>query len=119
MEDCFLFKEGDRFLEAANFNEDWPAGRGIFHNESKTVLIWVGEEDHIRIFSMQRGHNVLEAYTRLDRVHSLILRYSDLAYSADSHLGYITCCPTNLGTALRASVHINLPKLRTQKPRFR
>ena len=37
----------------------------------------------------------------------------------DEHLGYITCCPTNLGTALRASVHLNLPKLRVEKNKFR
>jgi len=43
--DHFLFKEGDRFLEACNLNRDWPNGRGIFHNESKTFLVWVNEED--------------------------------------------------------------------------
>ena len=43
--DHFLFKRGDRFLEAANLNADWPSGRGIFHNEHKTFLVWVNEED--------------------------------------------------------------------------
>lgn len=45
IEDHFLFKEGDRFLEACGLNRDWPAGRGIFHNKEKTFLIWVNEED--------------------------------------------------------------------------
>ena len=43
--DHFLFKEGDRFLDACGLNRDWPAGRGIFHNEAKTFLVWVNEED--------------------------------------------------------------------------
>jgi len=43
--DHFLFKEGDRFLEACGLNRDWPNGRGIFHNAAKTFLIWVNEED--------------------------------------------------------------------------
>jgi len=45
IEDHFLFKEGDRFLEACNLNRDWPEGRGIFHNDAKTFLVWVNEED--------------------------------------------------------------------------
>ena len=45
IEDHFLFKEGDRFLEACNLNRDWPNGRGIFHNKDKTFLVWVNEED--------------------------------------------------------------------------
>lgn len=52
IEEHFLFKEGDRFLEAAGLNRDWPEGRGIFHNDEKTFLVWVNEEDQLRIISM-------------------------------------------------------------------
>ena len=52
IEDHFLFKEGDRFLAACNLNRDWPSGRGIFHNDKKSFLIWVNEEDQLRIISM-------------------------------------------------------------------
>ena len=45
IEDHFLFKEGDRFLEACGLNREWPEGRGIFHNNEKTFLVWVNEED--------------------------------------------------------------------------
>ena len=44
IDDHFLFKEGDRFLQAANACRFWPTGRGIFHNDAKTFLIWVNEE---------------------------------------------------------------------------
>ncbi|MCK5912517.1 MAG: hypothetical protein KAG12_01470, partial [Desulfuromusa sp.] len=53
--DHFLFKAGDRFLDAAGLNRDWPEGRGIFHNRDKTFLVWVNEEDQLRIISMQQG----------------------------------------------------------------
>lgn len=46
--------------QAANANHYWPTGRGIFHNANKTFLVWVNEEDHLRIISMQIGGNVRE-----------------------------------------------------------
>jgi hypothetical protein len=58
IDDHFLFKEGDRFLEACGLNREWPANRGIYHNDDKTFLVWVNEEDQLRIISMQNGSNV-------------------------------------------------------------
>ena len=45
VDDHFLFKEGDRFLEAVGLNREWPDARGIFHNNDKSFLVWVNEED--------------------------------------------------------------------------
>lgn len=113
VEDHFLFKAGDRFLEAAGLNRDWPEGRGIFHNRAKTFLVWVNEEDQLRIISMQKGGDIKAVFTRLaNAVNTLEERLSFL-YS--NHLGYLTSCPTNLGTAMRASVHIKLPHLLKNK----
>ena len=114
--DHFLFKEGDRFLEACGLNREWPEGRGIFHNDNKTFLVWVNEEDQLRIISMQPGSNIKEVFERLSRACTHIEKVSK--FSHDEHLGYITSCPTNLGTALRASVHIKLPKLGQKKDQF-
>lgn len=50
--DHFLFKEGDKYLESSGLERDWPEGRGIFHNDAKTFLVWVNEEDQLRIISM-------------------------------------------------------------------
>lgn len=111
--DHFLFKEGDRFLAAAGLNRDWPSGRGIFHNKDKTFLTWVNEEDQLRIISMQPGADILAVFRRLSMAAAAIEKVAKFAH--DDHLGYITSCPTNCGTALRASVHIKLPKLMKQK----
>ena len=114
--DHFLFKEGDRFLEACGLNRDWPSGRGIFHNNEKTFLVWVNEEDQLRIISMQNGADIGAVFTRLSKACSEIEKVAE--FSHDDHLGYITSCPTNLGTALRASVHIKLPNLGERKDEF-
>jgi len=107
--DHFLFKEGDRFLEAAGLNRDWPDARGIFHNPDKTFLVWVNEEDQLRIISMEPGADLQRVFTRLARALAELERRLTFAYS--ERLGYLTSCPTNLGTAMRASVHVRLPKL--------
>jgi len=116
IEDHFLFKEGDRFLDAAGLNRDWPEGRGIYHNHDKTFLVWVNEEDQLRIISMQKGGDIKEVFERLIKAIRSIESKVKFAYS--DHLGYITSCPTNLGTAMRASVHIALPNLAKDMKKF-
>merc|ERR1719362_1114806 len=114
--DHFLFKEGDRFLEACGLNRNWPEGRGIFHNNNKTFLVWVNEEDQLRIISMQPGADIGAVFTRLATAAGEIEKVAK--FSHDPSLGYITSCPTNLGTALRASVHIKLPNLGAHMEEF-
>jgi len=109
IDDHFLFKEGDRFLQAANACRYWPSGRGIYHNDNKTFLVWVNEEDHLRIISMQKGGDLKQVFTRL--VNGIKAIESKIPFSRDDRLGFLTFCPTNLGTTIRASVHIALPKL--------
>lgn len=65
---------------------------------------------------MQKGAGIVEVFDRLCRAAKHIETVCQ--FSKDDHLGYITSCPTNLGTALRASVHIKLPKLMKQKEKF-
>ncbi len=116
IEDHFLFKEGDRFLEAAGLNREWSEGRGIYHNDEKTFLVWVNEEDQLRIISMQQGGDIEEVFRRLCSAIKKLEEKLNFSYS--NHLGYITSCPTNLGTAMRASVHIKVPNLAKDMKRF-
>ncbi|XP_041355015.1 taurocyamine kinase-like [Gigantopelta aegis] len=108
-DDHFLFNDHDRFLRAAGGYNDWPAGRGIFYNEDKTFLVWVNEEDHLRLISMQKGGDIGAVYKRL--VKAIKSLEEKLKYARDERLGYLTFCPSNLGTTLRASVHIKIPTL--------
>lgn len=113
VEDHFLFKGGDKYLQAANLERFWPEGRGIYHNTDKTFLVWVNEEDQLRIISMQNDSNVSQVFGRLAFACDILEQALD--FQKDDHLGYISSCPTNLGTGLRGSMHVRLPKL-AKKP---
>ena len=114
--DHFIFKGGDKYLKSCGLEREWPEARGIFHNDNKTFLVWVNEEDQLRIISMQKGSNIRQVFERLSIASSKIEKIAKFAN--DEHLGYITSCPTNLGTGMRASVHIKLPKLGKNQDKF-
>lgn len=116
IDDHYLFKEGDRFLQAANACRFWPIGRGIYYNDEKSFLVWVNEEDHLRIISMEKGGNVCRIYNRL--MEGVTQLCKKLQFSRHSRLGFLTFCPTNLGTTIRASVHIKLRKLASDKKKL-
>merc|ERR1712142_833125 len=113
VDDHFLFVSGDRNLTVAGMERDWPEGRGIFHNADKTFLIWVNEEDQLRIISMQKGGDAKGVFERLARgieaVGDSVMKESGKGFCLDEKYGYIHSCPTNLGTGMRASVHVDLP----------
>jgi len=116
IDDHFLFKEGDRFLQAANACRYWPTGRGIYHNDNKTFLVWCNEEDHLRIISMQMGGDLGAVFRRLTNAVNEIEKR--IPFSHHDRLGFLTFCPTNLGTTVRASVHIKVPKLAADYPKL-
>lgn len=65
LQDHFLFdKPVSPLLLASGMGRDWPDARGIWHNNKKTFLVWVNEEDHSRVISMQKGGNMREVFTR-------------------------------------------------------
>merc|ERR1712051_674188 len=113
VDDHFLFVSGDPNLKVAGMERDWPEGRGIFHNKDKTFLTWVNEEDQLRIISMQGGGDVRAVFDRLARgikaVGDSVKAESGRDFMLDPKYGYIHSCPTNLGTGMRASVHVDLP----------
>merc|ERR1712076_71031 len=113
VDDHFLFVSGDRNLTVAGMERDWPEGRGIFHNKDKTFLTWVNEEDQLRIISMQKGGDVKGVFGRLARgiksVGDSVKAESGKDFQISPKFGYIHSCPTNLGTGMRASVHVDLP----------
>jgi len=113
VDDHFLFVSGDPNLTVAGMERDWPEGRGIFHNDAKTFLLWVNEEDQTRIISMQKGGDVKGVFERLARgikaVGDSVKAESGKEYALSEQYGYIHSCPTNLGTGMRASVHVDLP----------
>ena len=81
--------------------------KAIILSEDETVSIMIGEEDHIRIQVVLPGLQLEKAYEIADSIDNIFCEGLDLAF--DENLGFITECPTNLGTGLRASVMLHLP----------
>ncbi len=86
---------------------------GVSHhcliNKDKTMSLMIMEEDHIREQVILGGYKLDEAYEICDKVDDVISESLDFAF--DEKLGYLTSCPTNVGTGLRASVMLHLPAL--------
>ena len=87
-------------------------GRALLMSENEDISIMLCEEDHIRLQVMKSGLALNEAYELANRIDEEI--NEKLEYAFDENLGYLTQCPTNLGTGMRASVMLHLPAL-TQK----
>ncbi len=79
----------------------------IILSDDESISIMIGEEDHIRIQVILAGLQLEKAYDIAERIDSLL--HSKLHFAFDSELGFLTECPTNLGTGLRASVMLHLP----------
>ena len=81
----------------------------LFLNEPCNLSVMVCEEDHIRIQCILSGLSLKDAYEGAGKVEALLDHALELAF--DETKGYLTACPTNLGTAMRASVMVSLPLL--------
>lgn len=92
---------------------DNPKHRGVVINKAGSISIMVNEEDHLRIQSMQSGLHLKEAYKIAKEIDDAIESKYDYAFS--EKYGYLTACPTNVGTGLRASVMVHLPALTLSK----
>jgi len=122
IEDHFLFdKPVSPLLLASRMARDWPDARGIWHNQNKTFLVWINEEDHMRIISMEEGGNMKRVFERwCDGLKTFeeTIRRDGHEFMWNEHHGYILTCPSNLGTGMRAGVHVKLPLL-SQKAEFK
>ena len=87
--------------------------RAILLNNDETICVMIGEEDHLRIQVIMGGMELESAYNTACELERLL--DVDLNFAFDERLGYITSCPTNLGTGLRASVMLHLPILESYK----
>ena len=98
----------ERHLVSPEFTTN-REGRFLLLSEDESVSVMLCEEDHIRLQVMQPGLACEEAYALADRIDTALDK--KLQYAFDERIGYLTQCPTNLGTAMRASVMLHLPAL--------
>ncbi len=84
-------------------------GKSVLINKDKTMSIMLMEEDHIRLQVILSGLALDEAYSLASKVDDVL--EENLTYAFDNDFGYLTACPTNTGTGMRASVMLHLPAL--------
>jgi creatine kinase len=110
-----LFQEPDStLLLSSGMGRHWPDARGIFHNDAANFFVWLNEEDHMRIISMEKGDNFRRIFTRFDNATKgvqKVLQAGGKDFMHSDHLGWILTCPSNLGTGLRAGAMTKLPLL--------
>lgn len=84
-------------------------GRALLLSKDESISIMINEEDHIRLQVINSGLSLEDTYDIADKLDTLLDENLDFAF--DDKLGYLTQCPTNLGTGMRASVMLHLPAL--------
>src|SRR3989440_704314 len=84
-------------------------GSAIVMNRRQTLSVMINEEDHLRMQSIRSGLQLKQAFKLVDKIDTALESKLDFAF--DPRLGYLTACPTNVGTGMRASAMLHLPGL--------
>ena len=84
-------------------------GSGLVVNRAETFSVMINEEDHLRMQALRPGFQTREAWQAVDQLDSALEKKLNFAF--DNDLGYLTACPTNLGTGIRVSAMLHLPGL--------
>ncbi len=91
-----------------------PEGQGaVIVGADEVVSLMINEEDHLRVQVIRSGLSLEQSWEEIDRVDSLLER--ELSFETADDLGYLTACPSNVGTGMRASVMMHLPGLVLQR----
>jgi protein arginine kinase len=85
------------------------AGSGLVLNREESLCVMINEEDHLRMQALRPGLQLKQAWAAIDQFDSQL--EAKLEYAFDASLGYLTACPTNLGTGIRVSAMLHLPGL--------
>ncbi len=96
-----------RLISAEQAEGDWV--RGVAFDEAEQVSIMVNEEDHLRLQVIRAGSRLQEVYRRANELDDALSQAVKFSYS--EKYGYLTACPTNVGTGMRASVMLHLPAI--------
>lgn len=117
VESHLMFKnmDNDSFLKVAGISSDWPYGRGCYVSEAKDFIVWFGEEDQLRVMCMKTGTVLSDVFNKLKEFLEKISSTEGIEFATSENYGFVTSCPSNLGTGMRASVHIKVPKLLASK----
>jgi protein arginine kinase len=85
------------------------AGSGLVLNKDETLCFMINEEDHLRMQALRPGLQLRQAWSAIDQADSALEKRLDYAFNPE--MGYLTACPTNIGTGIRVSAMLHLPGL--------
>lgn len=108
--ECYAMME--RHIISPEFAQN-KENKAILISDDESICVMIGEEDHIRIQVLHSGLDLHKAYDIAERIDTFLGEKLNFAFS--EKLGYLTECPTNLGTGLRASVMLHLPLLESTR----
>lgn len=104
-----IFDRNNASLECTNAYQDWPKNRGIYVNENNTAYVTINEQDHLKIFSISKSGDIESAWNNVLEILLKLQNNSSLA--VHDFLGYLTSCPSDLGTGLKVTLRISVPEL--------
>lgn len=99
----------EEHMISPDFAGDSDIYRALVTGEDNCLSVMINEEDHVRIQAIVPGFDLDRAFEIANKADDAIIKGTDVAF--DENLGFLTCCPTNLGTGMRASVMLHLPAL--------
>jgi len=116
VEQGLCFEEPDsEFMLAAGFAKEWPDARGVYVGNDRATYAWLNAEDHLRLWSTVPGDGLRDAFIRICRLQDALessLRASGCGgFSHSKRIGFLTSCPSNVGTGLVATVTLRIPLL--------
>lgn len=111
---CLAFGPEDKYMVAAGIHANWPVGRSVFNAHTKQLSVWINEEDHLRVAVVGPGTCAAACHQVIALVMSSLA--AQLDFCKDAQRGYLTSCPSNVGTAMRVSYRVDLSLDVSQKP---
>jgi len=115
--DKMLFTPPDsQYCQSSRIGRDWPDGRGLYMTDDKSVLVWVNEDDHLRVVALQPNADLKTLITKTQYLMTELsnaLKQDKADFLIDQQFGYITSSPSNWGTGLHVSVVLRVPNLAT------
>lgn len=116
VESHYMFKDmtEDPHLKVSDLSRDWPFGRGMFMKDIAgtqfKLIVWVGEEDLLRVMCMGYGSDMAEVFEQLNEFRTTLLE-NGLELAEDPIIGNPTSCPSNIGTSMRMSILLDTTEL--------
>jgi len=113
--DGIMFRDAfaDPYLESAGIGSDWPYGRGCWRSDDGSRIVMFGGEDLLQVICVSDGtaEHMSRAFRDVKEILRALEDVDGIEFARDERYGYVTSCPSHLGTGMKASVYLKVPNL--------